>query len=73
VVAAVWQLPGRAVLAAVNTLKEPVKARIAGLPGEKITELFADDAAYGVKSGTAEFPLPPETTRIFEIQMPSAN
>ena len=69
VVVAVWQLPGRTVLAAVNTLKEPVSARITGLPGEKLMELFADDAAYEVKSGTAEFPLPPETTRVFEIQM----
>ena len=73
VIAAVWQLPGRTVLAAVNTLKAPVSARIAGLPGEKITELFADDAAYEVKSGAVDFPLPPETTRVFEIQIPPAN
>ena len=72
VVAAVWQLPGRTVLAAVNTLKDPVSARITGLPGEKITELFADDAAYEFKSGAVDFPLPPETTRVFEIQMAPA-
>jgi len=68
VVAAVWQLPGRTVLAAVNTMKEPATARISGLPGSKMTELFADDAVCSIKAGTAEFSLPPETTRVFEIR-----
>ena len=67
-VAAVWQLPGRTVLAAVNTMKEPATARISGLPGSKMTELFADGAVCPIKAGTAEFQLPPETTRVFEIR-----
>ena len=70
VVAAVWQLPGRTVLAAVNTMKVPVSARISGLPGKIMTELFADDAVCPISSGTAEFPLGPETTHVFEIQQP---
>ena len=67
VVAAVWQLPDRTVLAAVNTMKEPATARISGLPGSKMVELYADDAVCAIKGGTAEFTIPPETTRVFEI------
>ena len=68
VVAAVWQLPDRTVLAAVNTMKIPASARLSGLPGKTMTELFADGAVCPISSGMAEFPLDPETTRVFEIQ-----
>ena len=66
VIAAVWQRPERTVLAAVNTMKAPVRARIAGLPEGKLAELFADGETVRVQAGTAEFPLAPETTRVFE-------
>ena len=66
VIAAVWQLPDRTVLAAVNTMKNPVRGRIAGLPDGKLTELFADGETVRVQGGTAEFPLAPETARVFE-------
>ena len=66
-IGAVWQLPERTVLAVVNTMKQPVRVRISGLPGNQFKELFADDALCPVKSGIAEIPVGPETTRIFEL------
>ena len=32
----------------------------------KLKELFADDETVQVRAGTAEFPVAPETTRVFE-------
>lgn len=81
VLAAAWQLPEppatvgniahnpvRTVIIAVNTMKTPVRARITGLTVRdgKLTELFADGETVRVQAGTAEFPLAPETTRVFE-------
>ena len=68
VIGAVWQLPGRTVLAAVNTMKEPRRARISGLPGERFRELFADDAVCTVSGGMAELEIAPETSRVFELE-----
>jgi len=66
-IGAVWQLPERTVLAVVNTMKQPVRVRISGLPGNQFRELFADDEFCAVKDGTAEIPAGPETTRVFEL------
>ena len=66
VLAAAWQLPERTVIIAVNTMKTPVRARITSLPDGKLSELFADGETVRVQAGTAEFPLAPETTRVFE-------
>lgn len=79
VICAGWQLPEppvtvgniahnpvRTVIIAVNTMKTPVRARITGLPDGKLTELFADGETVRVQAGTAEFPVAPETTRVFE-------
>ena len=65
-VCAVWQLPERTVLVAVNTMKDPVRARISGLPDGTLAELFADGETVRTQAGTAEIPLAPETTRVFE-------
>ena len=81
VICAGWQLPEppatvgniahnpvRTVIIAVNTMKTPVRARITGLTVRdgKLTELFADGETVRIQAGTAEFPLAPETTRVFE-------
>ncbi|MBO4647227.1 MAG: hypothetical protein J5806_03625 [Lentisphaeria bacterium] len=81
VLCAGWQLPQppvevngtidnkvRTVVIAVNTMKTPVRARISGLTVRdgKLKELFADDETVQVRAGTAEIPVAPETTRVFE-------
>ena len=58
----------RTVLIAVNTAKAAVKAALPAIPGKNLTELFADNAKVAVKGGVAEFDIPAETTRIFEIK-----
>ena len=66
-IGAIWQLPDRTVLAVVNTMKQPVRVKVSGLPGSQFKELFADDAVCAVKAGTAEIPVAPESTRVFEL------
>ena len=65
--AAVFCNGKRTILVAVNTAKQPAKAKINGVPGKNMTELYADGAKVEIKNGGTEFDIPAETTRIFEI------
>ena len=66
--AAVFTNGKRTVLIAVNTAKAAAKVKVNAIPGNTMTELYADGAAVAVKGGVAEFDIPAETTRIFEIK-----
>ena len=49
-------------------MKQPVRVKVSGLPGSQYKELFADDAVCTVTAGTAEIPVAPESTRVFELK-----
>ncbi len=66
--AAVFTNGKRTVLIAVNTAKKEAKALFSDIPGENMTELYADDAVVAVKGGKAEFIIPAESTCIFEVK-----
>ena len=65
---AVFTNGSRTIVIAVNTGKAGVNAVLTGIPGAKLTELFADNAEVPVAGGKAEFSLAPESTRIFEVK-----
>ena len=66
--AAVFTNGKRTVLIAVNTAKQPAKVKVNAIPGKNMTELYADGAAVAVNAGVAEFDIPAESTRIFEVK-----
>ena len=66
--AAVFTNGKRTVLIAVNTAKQPAKVKVNAIPGNTMTELYADGATVAVNGGIAEFDIPAETTRIFEVK-----
>ena len=66
--AAVFTNGSRTIVIAVNTAKTKAKAILSGIPGTTLTELYADNASVKVAKGKANFELPAETTRIFEVK-----
>jgi hypothetical protein len=66
--AAVYTNGKRTILVAVNTAKAAVKATIPGISGKNLNELYADGAQVTISNSKAEFDLPAETTRIFEVR-----
>lgn len=66
--AAVFTNGKRTILIAVNTAKQAAEVAVSAVPGKTLTELYADAASVAVNGGTAEFTIPAESTRLFEIK-----
>ena len=66
--AAVFSNGKRTIVIAVNTAKQAVKTTINGIPGNNLTELYADGAQVAVRNNSSIFEIPAETTRIFEVK-----